>query len=314
MMSPPVIVFLDVSTLGIVDNLQLIKELGEYREYDHTSHDMRIERSRNADIIITNKVQIDPLLIDACHRLKLVCVAATGMNNVDLDYAKQKGIEVRNVAGYSTESVAQTTFSMLFHLLHQNRYYDDYVRSGAYTQSKIFTHHGPEFWELKNKIFGIIGLGSIGKRVAEIATAFGTRVIYFSTSGNNLKSIYEHVDLIRLLELSDVISIHCPLNDRTKDLIGSNEFFRMKPGTFLLNMGRGGIVNEEALAKAIDAELIAGAGVDVLTAEPVRSDNPLLTIKKKEHLFITPHIAWASRESRHILVEKLAKNIREFIN
>jgi lactate dehydrogenase-like 2-hydroxyacid dehydrogenase len=312
-MKTPVIVFLDATTLGDVDNISLISDLGSYTEFDFTSDDLRVERSMNADILITNKVLIDDKLMDACNQLKLVCIAATGMNNVDLEYAAKKGIEVQNVAGYSTESVAQSTYSMLFYLLHQNRYYDMYVQSGEYAKSPIFTHQGPCFWELKNKIFGIIGMGAIGKRVAGLATAFGSRVIYYSTSGSNLSCGYEHVDLEHLLQVSDIISIHCPLNERTKDLIGGKELDMMKSGVILLNMGRGGIVNEKALSIAIDQEQIAGAAIDVLTAEPIKSDNPLMQVKNKNRLFITPHIAWASLESRRLLVEKLAQNIRDFL-
>jgi glycerate dehydrogenase len=312
-MKTPVIVFLDASTLGGVDNISLIRNLGSYTEFGFTSDNQRIERSRDADILITNKVIIDRELMDACSCLKLVCVAATGMNNVDLEYAAKKGITVKNVAGYSTESVAQSTFSMLFHLLHHNRYYDDYVRSGEYAGSRIFTHFGPEFWELKNKIFGIIGMGTIGRRVAAIATAFGASVVYYSTTGSNVKAGYEHVGLHHLLRVSDVISVHCPLNEQTQDLIGENEFQMMKPTAILLNMGRGGIINECALSEAIDNELIAAAAVDVLCVEPIKADNPYMHVHKRDRLFVTPHIAWTSIESRRLLVEKLAQNIRDFL-
>ena len=312
-MIAPRIVFLDVSTLGDVENISLIKELGSYKGFEYTPFEQRIERSRNADIIITNKVVIDKELMDACSDLKLICIAATGMNNVDLNYAKKKEIEVKNVAGYSTESVTQSTFSMLFYLLHHHRYYDDYVRSGSYIKSPVFTHPGPGFWELNNKTFGIIGMGAIGKRVAEVATAFGSRVIYYSTSGLNLDTGYEPVDLKHLLQESDIITVHCPLNERTRDLIGLDELRLMKQEALLLNMGRGGIVNEQALSIAIDEKLIAGAAVDVLTAEPLRSENPLIHVKNKDSLFITPHIAWASFESRKLLVEMIALNIRDFL-
>lgn len=312
-MKTPNIVFLDASTLGDIDNLSLISELGTYLEYDFTPNDLRIERSKNADIIITNKVIIDQELMDACTHLKLICIAATGMNNVDLEFAAQRNIKVKNVAGYSTESVAQSTFSMLFHLLHHNRYYDEYVQSGEYIKSPIFTHHKYGFWELKNKVFGIIGMGTIGKRVAEIASVFGSRVIYYSTSGLNRHSVYNQVDLNQLLRISDVVSVHCPLNEKTRDLISKEELRLMKKNAILINMGRGGIVNEEALSYAIDNEYIAGAALDVLTSEPIKSDNPLLSVNKKNRLFITPHIAWASIQSRRYLVEKIAKNIKDFL-
>lgn len=313
-MSFPTIVFLDVSTLGKVDNLSLLSELGSYTEFELTSENERIQRCEYADIIISNKVVIDQEIMDACKQLKMICVAATGMNNIDLDYAAEKGINVKNVAGYSTESVAQSTFSMLFYLIHQSRYYDDYVRAGDYINSPVFTHYGPDFWELKNKTFGIIGLGTIGKRVAEIALAFGSNLIYYSTSGAHFSKDYKHIELEELLQISDIVSIHCPLNERTKDLIGHKELSIMKSESILLNMGRGGIVNEGALANAIDTGQIAGAGIDVLTKEPITSDNPLMKVRNKDNLFITPHIAWTSIESRRLLVEKLAQNIKEFLS
>jgi lactate dehydrogenase-like 2-hydroxyacid dehydrogenase len=308
------IVFLDTATIGDVDNISQIKDLGDYTSYEYTLPGDRIQRIKGNQIVITNKVVIDREVIDHCPELELVCIAATGMNNIDLEYAAKKGIKVKNVVGYSTESVAQSTFAMLFHLMHANTYYDNYVKSGNYANSPIFTHHGKSFWELRNKQYGIIGMGNIGKRVAAIAGAFGTRVVYHSTSGKNLNTGYVHLPLIELLSTSDVISIHCPLNESTQNLLNEARLKLMKPSAYLLNMGRGGIVDESALAKAIDSNWIAGAALDVLTSEPIKPNNPLLHIKNSNNLFITPHIAWASQESRRLLVEMIAMNIREFIS
>ena len=310
----PSIVFLDESTLGDVDNLNMLKEAGNYRAYKLTLPEQRIEHIGDAEIIITNKVLIDKYVMDSCQQLKLVCISATGMNNVDLEYAEKKGIQVKNVAGYSTESVAQAAFSMLFFLLHQSNYYNNYVESGEYCNSPIFTHYGPSFWELKGKTFGIVGLGTIGRRVAELAEAFGCSVVYHSTSGKNLNAGYTQLPLDELLKLSDVVSIHCPLNDSTLNLLGAEQLGFMKPSAILLNLGRGGIVNEAALADAIDSNVIGGAAVDVLTREPVLPENPLLNVKNKSKLFITPHNAWASMESRRLLVEKLSANIKNYLS
>jgi lactate dehydrogenase-like 2-hydroxyacid dehydrogenase len=312
-MKPVKIVFLDAATLGNVDNLSYLAGMGYYTEYDFTSSVERLKHIADNTVIITNKVLIDKYIMDKCPDIKLICIAATGMNNVDLEYAKQKGIEVKNVSGYSTESVAQSTFSMLFHLLHGNAYYDEYVKSGQYSKSQIFTNHGKPFWELKNKQFGIIGLGTIGKRVARIADVFGCRVVYFSTSGKNLNTSYQHVSLQHLLSTSDVVSIHCPLNDETRNLIDMDMLKLMKKTAYLINMGRGGIINEHALANALEDELIAGAALDVLTQEPLSSDNTLLKITNQNRLFITPHIAWASMEARRTLIEGISGNIREFM-
>ena len=308
------IVFLDANTLGNLDLPSEFSRLGTYSEYNITKTNQRIERIGENNIVITNKVTIDRDVMDACPELELICIAATGMNNVDLDYAKSKHIRVMNVAGYSTESVAQSTFSMLFYLLHHSAYFDRYVKSGEYARSSVFTHHGREYWELRGKNYGIIGLGTIGQRVAEIAAAFGANVIYYSTSGRNDNRHYPRKSLNELLQACDVISIHCPLNDKTRNLIDEEQLEMMKPEACLLNLGRGGIVNETALAKALNNESIACAGLDVLESEPINADNPLLKCKHPERLFITPHTAWASVESRKLLVQKIVENIDNYLN
>lgn len=308
------IVFLDASTIGDVEAINKIRNLGNFTSYKLTKPEERIERIRGNQIVITNKVIIDKYIIDACPELKLICISATGMNNVDLDYAAQKGIKVKNVAGYSTESVAQTTFSMLLYLLNKLSYYDSYVKSGEYSASLIFTNHDRTFREIKNKQFGIIGLGTIGKRVAEIAQTFGANVVYFSTSGKNLSGGIPHISFQQIVETSDFISIHCPLNEHTENLFSYNEFVKMKSEAILLNAGRGKIVNEADLARALDEKQIAAAGLDVLEYEPIQKNNPLLRIKNKEKLLITPHIAWISKEAREELVEGMYKNITDWIS
>ncbi len=311
MQKPIKIVFLDTVTIGDVDNLKVIEAQGEYDGYATTSPQECIERIRGHNVVLTNKVLIDRAVMDACPEIELICVVATGMNIIDLEYAAQKGITVKNVAGYSTESVTQCTFSLLFYLLQNSVYYDNYVKSGAYARSPVFTHLDRTFWELKNKLFGIIGMGTIGKRVAQIADAFGARVAYYSTSGKNREGTgYVHLSLEELLSTADVVSIHCPLNNDTRNLINEARIQLMKPSAYLLNMGRGGIVDEQALARAIDENRIAGAALDVLSAEPISADNPLLTVRNKDKLFITPHIGWASREARKLLIERTAENIR----
>lgn len=304
-------VFLDAVTAGGVDNLSELSSLGDCTAYDITTPEERIDRIRGHNVVLTNKVVIDRDVIDACPELDLICVVATGMNNIDLEYAANKGIAVKNVSAYSTESVAQCTFSMLFYLLHSSRYYDDYVKNGAYQNSPVFTHLDREFRELCGKCFGIIGLGAIGRRVAAIASAFGANVAYHSTSGKNLDAAgYPHLPLEDLLRTADVVSIHCPLNEQTRNLLTESRLRLMKPTAYLLNMGRGGIVDEAGLARLIDQECIAGAGLDVLAAEPIEADNPLLKVRHPERLFITPHIAWASREARRRLIAGTAQNIK----
>jgi len=308
------IVFLDKMTVGDVPNLDKIRSLGELETYEITEKTETINRSKDADIIITNKVVIDNTIIDACPKLKLICIAATGMNNVDLDHAKSKKIQVKNVTDYSTSSVTQSTFAMIFYLINQSRYFDDYVKSGNYQESPIFTHLGKEYIEIKNKTFGIIGMGAIGQSVARIATAFGCKVVYYSTSGKNTKQSYPSLELKDLLQQADIISIHAPLNNLTKDLIKYEEMKLMKESAFLLNMGRGGIVNEADLARALNENRITGAGLDVMEKEPIDPANPLFNVIDKSKIFITPHIAWASKEARELLIEKVYDNIVEFLD
>lgn len=303
-------VFLDAVTIGDVDNLIEISALGEYTSYGVTQPSDCIKRIKGHNVVITNKVLINREVMDASPELELICIVATGMNNVDLDHAAQRGITVKNVAGYSTESVTQCTFSLLLYLLNASRYYDDYVKSGQYAASPVFTHLGREFWELAGKRFGIIGMGTIGRRVAAVASAFGAKVTYYSTSGKNLAAGYPHLPLEELLQTSDVVSIHCPQNDQTRNLLTESRLRMMKQSAYLLNMGRGGIVDEAALARIIDENRIAGVALDVLASEPIAADSPLLKVLHKEKLYITPHIAWASREARHLLMTRTAQNIK----
>lgn len=306
------IVILDAATLGDVD-FSLFERFGEVQVYQTTLPSERIERIKDADIVVTNKVVIDKEAIDNAPNLKLICVAATGMNNIDLKYAQRKGIAVKNVAGYSTESVVQHTFGMALYLIEQLRYYDEYVKSGQWSDSGLFTCIDRPFFEIFGKRWGIIGLGAIGKRVAQVASSFGCDVVYHSTSGQNLDQPYEHLPLDTLLCTSDIVSIHAPLNEKTRNLIGLSELQKLSDKAVLLNLGRGGIIDEEALAKVIDQKEIY-VGLDVTQTEPIPKDSPLLHIKHKKRLLITPHIAWTSIEARERLIAGIIENIEEFLS
>lgn len=306
------VVLLDTLTFGDTD-LSGFDAFGQVSAYETTAPEETLDRIANADVIVTNKVVITDAMMEATPSLKLICIAATGMNNVDLDAAERRGIAVKNVAGYSTDSVIQHTFSMLFYLMGHSRYYDDYVRNGEWQRSPVFTHVTQPFYEVKDKTWGIIGLGEIGRGVANVAKAFGADVRYYSTSGRNDNAGFEKVSLSRLLEASDIVSIHAPLNASTKGLIGHSELLIMKDGAVLLNLGRGGIVDERALAAIIDAKPLY-VGLDVLENEPMTDPHPLMNIKHKERLYITPHIAWASVEARETLIAKVIGNIQTFID
>lgn len=302
------IVLLDTLTFGESD-LSGFDTLGEVVIYETTSSEQTLERIKDAGVIVTNKVVITATMMSECPELKLICVAATGMNNVDLEAAKEKNITVKNVAGYSTDSVIQHTFSMLFYMIGHSRYYDEYVKEGSWQKSDIFTHVGQPIFELKGKKWGIIGLGEIGRGVAKIATAFGADVSYYSTSGKNDNAEYKRETISNILEQSDVISIHAPLNAATQGLIAHSELLMMKDGATLLNLGRGGIVDEKALSYILDAKPIY-VGLDVLEKEPMEKDHPLMKIKAKNRLYITPHIAWTSVEARARLIESVIENIK----
>jgi len=307
------IVFLDQETIGKVDNLKLLSKLGNLEVFESTDAEQVVERCQGKEIVIVNKVQMTAAIMKELPELKLICVAATGINNIDLNYTGNNGIEVKNVAGYSTDSVAQLTFTMLLYLVNKPYYYDTYVKSGAYSRSASFTHHNQPFWELKGKRMGIIGLGTIGRQVARIAESFGMEVIFYSTTGRNNHISYKRFELDDLLKSSDVVSIHAPLNTQTRDLITYDKMKLMRPCAILMNLGRGGIINEKDLARALNENIIGAAGIDVMEQEPINADNPMLKLFDKEKILITPHMAWASKESRELLLEKIARNIEVYL-
>lgn len=306
------IVILDRATLGFDIDMSVFETLGEVVSYDITFANETIARVKDADIVITNKVVISKEVMDASN-LKLICISATGTNNVDLVYAKEKGVEVKNVAGYSSSSVVQVAFAMIFHFVQKLDYYKKYVDEQNWQKSKIFTHIDKPFFELDGKKVGIIGLGDIGRNFAKKAQAFDCEILYYSTSGKNSNDEYKRVELNELLSTCDIISIHCPLNADTKDLLNYENMKNIKAGAILLNLGRGGIINEADLAKIIDEKEIY-CGIDVVSVEPILEDNPLLKVKNKHQLLLTPHIGWASVEARTRLVEMVANNIKEFIS
>ena len=302
------IVILDAQTLGEDLDLSSLDQFGKIVKYQTTSPEQTQKHIADADIVITNKVVIGAEHMDSAKNLKLVCISATGMNNVDLDYAKEKNIEVKNVAGYSTKSVVQHTFAMALYLIEKMAYYDSVVKSKEWTNSELFTDVSKPFFEISGKKWGLIGLGSIGREVASVATAFGAEVCYYSTSGKNHSQPYTRLNLDEMLSTCDIISIHSPLNDKTNNLIDAEKLKLLKNGAVLLNLGRGSIINEAALAVELDKRDIY-AGLDVLTPEPIALDNPLMSVKNQDRLLITPHIAWSSSEARVKLLEGIVTNI-----
>lgn len=301
------IVVLDGLTLGDV-RWEKFKKFGEIIIYDNTEYKEIIERIKDADIVITNKVIIDRNVIDNAKKLKFIQVAATGTNNVDIKYAESKGIIVKNVVGYSTESVAQLTFALVLGLICKIKYFDNYTRT-KYPNGKIFTHI-QDWFEIKGKRWGIIGLGNIGKRVALLAESFGAEVVYYSTSGKNFNNNFKRLELDELLKTSKIISIHAPLNDNTKNLLNYDKLKLIQEGSILINVGRGGIINEKDLVKILNEKNIF-VGLDVYEKEPLDKDNPILKFNDKT--LLTPHIAWTSKEALERLINEIYDNINEFL-
>ncbi len=306
------IVFLDYATLG-GSSLAKIEQLGSLCVYETTNKDEIVAKAIDAEIIITNKVVLDEEIINSLPKLKLICVAATGVNNVDLKACEKIGIVVRNVKGYSTASVAQIVFSSLFYAISKISCFDAFVKNGEYAKSPIFTYMGEQFSELAGKNFGIIGFGEIGQRVANIAASFGANVLYYSTSGKNSVDGFRRVELDEILQSSDILSVHAALNENTKNIISEKELKKLSKNAILMNFARGGIVDEEAVAKALNADSLGSYISDVFEREPIANDSALLSIENKEKLVLTPHIGWASIEARDRLIGEIANNIKAFL-
>lgn len=307
------IVILEGDTIGADVDLSIFKQFGDTVIYGVSTPYDTAEKVKDADIVLVNKQPMnEATLKDAAH-LKLICVTATGTNNIDKEYIRKRGITVTNVAGYSTDSVVQHTFALLFYVLEKLKYFDEYVKSGAYCDSPIFTNLDRRFFEISGKTWGIIGMGTIGQKVASIAGAFGCHVIYYSTTGKNTQQNYECVSFKELLRRSDIVSVHAPLTEETEGLMDYEAFSLMKREAVFINVGRGPIVKEEDLLRALSEKLIAGAGLDVICTEPMEKGSPLLSVQDSDRLVITPHIAWASNEARQRLIDETAENINAFL-
>lgn len=308
----PKIVFLDQYSLGGAD-LSAICALGDYTGYEVTARTEVIDRCRGAEIVITNKVPFDRETLQALPALRLICVAGTGMNHIDLAAAGELGIRVRNAAGYSTHSVTETTIGAVIALLRQVCYYDRYVKSryaGADRQFCFLRRTS----QLHGRRWGIVGLGNIGHSVARMAEALGCEVVYTSVSGVVREEPYEALPLDELLRTADVVSLHAPLTPRTQGLIGARELALMKPTALLVNVARGGMVDEAALAEALDAGRLAGAALDVFAHEPMEPGNPLLKVREPDRLLLSPHNAWSSDEAIEVLVGCIVRHITDYLN
>ena len=307
------LVILERNSVGTDVNVSCFEKFGEVTCYPNTVAANTSERVKDADIILANKAPLNESTLKDAPNVKLICLLATGFDNVDLAYCKSRSIKVTNVVNYCTSTVAQHTLLLALALSEKIAFYDDYVKSGAYSAQDRFSNFDRTFYDLEGKTWGIIGMGTIGRRVAGLAQAFGCRVIFYSASGKSTCTDYERVEFDTLLQESDILSLHCPLSDRTRGLINKDALSKMKETAILVNVARGPVVDTQALYDALVADQIAGAGLDVLEQEPMAKDNPLAQIKDSTKLIITPHMAWASLESRTRLVDAVVKNIEAFL-
>ncbi len=307
------LVILERNSVGTDVDVSCFEKFGEVTCYPNTVAANTSERVKDADIILANKAPLNESTLKDAPNVKLICLLATGFDNVDLAYCKSRSIKVTNVVNYCTSTVAQHTLLLALALSEKIAFYDDYVKSGAYSAQDRFSNFDRTFYDLEGKTWGIIGMGTIGRRVAGLAQAFGCRVIFYSASGKSTCTDYERVEFDTLLQESDILSLHCPLSDRTRGLINKDALSKMKETAILVNVARGPVVDTRALYDALVTDQIAGAGLDVLEQEPMAKDNPLAQIKDSTKLIITPHMAWASLASRTRLVDEVVKNIEAFL-
>ena len=311
-MKQPIAVFLDKASLYPDDlDFSQLDDVASWQWFDNVSSSDVQHCLENAEIVVSNKVLLDREVIDNSKHLKLICVAATGVNNVDIDAARQRGIKVCNVRAYATSSVAQHVFSLILSLNRKLISYKRSVKDGRWSNSDYFCYFSEPISDLEAKVIGIIGYGELGKRVAAIAECFGMEVLIAKRDQADRRG--GRVDLTTLLSTSDVVSLHCPLTESNHYMIGIDEFKVMKPEAILINTARGGLVDEAALLDALKNKKIAAAGLDVLEQEPPSLDHPLINYHA-DNLIVTPHIAWSSRESRQKLVNEIAMNIQAYVD
>lgn len=308
------LVVLERNSVGTDVDVSCFEKFGEVAYYPNTVADNAAERVKDADIIIANKAPLNESTLKDAPNVKLICLFATGFDNIDIAYCKSRGIKVANVVNYCTPAVAQHTLLLALMLTEKITFYDNYVKSGTYSAQDRFSNFDRPFNDLNGKTWGIVGMGTIGHKVASLAQAFGCKVIFYSASGKSTCTEYERVEFETLLRESDILSLHCPLSDRTRGLINKSAFEQMKKTAILINVARGPVVDTQALYDALINNQIAAAGLDVLEKEPMAKDNPLGKIQDSTKLIITPHMSWASTESRICLIGEVVKNIEAFLD
>lgn len=300
---------LDAGTLGDDIDFSMFNVFGSVNIYDKTKQEDIAGRIEDADVIIVNKIKLNEANLDFADKLKLICVTATGFDNIDIDYCRKRGIAVCNVKGYSTDSVAQVTMAMALSLINKLPQYDTYVKNLSYTGSGVQNCVSPVFHEMSRLTWGVVGLGNIGKRVAKLAKAFGCNVLAYKRTPD---PEFECVTIEELCKEADIISVHLPLSEETYKLIDKQLISKMKKTAIVINVARGAVVDETELVKAIQEEKIGGLGIDVYSTEPMTQDSPYTQITDRNNVIFTPHMAWAAYESRVRCMEEIVKNIYSF--
>ena len=307
------IVILERNSVGTDISVDCFRDFGEVEIYGNTvTVEETRERIKDADVVIGNKAPLNESTLSGS-KVKLISDFSTGYDNIDTAYCKENSICVCNIQNYCTAAVAQHTIALTMYLLEHLPHYDRYVKDGTYASQDRFSNFDLRFTELEGKTWGIVGMGHIGRKVAQIVEAMGCKVVFYSASGNSSVTEYTRVDFDTLLKDCDFISIHCPLSDRTRNLFDAEAFSKMKNSAILINVARGPIIHTQALYDALTNGEIAAAGLDVLEHEPISKDNPLGQIQDSNKLIITPHLAWASVEARQRCVDQVYENIQNFL-
>lgn len=304
------ITVLDAETIGADVSMEVFSPFGEVTVYASTSPNEVALHAAGAEVLLLNKVRLNAENLRDCDTLRLICVAATGFDNIDLDYCRSRGIAVCNVVGYSTQSVAQLTLAMALSLMTNLPAFDAHVRSGAYTANGIPNCLTPTYHEIAGKTWGIVGFGNIGRQVGLVARALGCRVL---VNKRTPVKDWDCVSLEKICRESDILSIHTPLNEATRNLIDREHIAMMKPNAIVINVARGAVTDEQALADALREGRLGGLGVDVYSDEPMRAEHPFYSIRERENVCFTPHMAWGAYETRVRLLSEMAENIRSYL-
>lgn len=307
------IVVLEAASLGKSVTLEGLNRLGEVVVYQTTTEEEIAERIRDADILVINKLKMNERTLKSAEKLKFITLTATGVDCIDFDYTNSKGIKVANIKGYSTNSVAQHTVALLLYLMEKTDYYNTYIKNGKYSVDTTCSYYNMNYHEIAKKRWGIVGLGNIGRKVADLAKVLDAEVVYYSVSGNNEQEGYTRVDFDELITSCDIISVHCPLTEASRYLFHYEVFRKMKRNVLIINTARGAVMNENDLVRALDEGLIAGAGLDVFETEPLPAYSGLLKVKDNTKLVMTPHVGWASVESRQQAVYEVEYNIEAYL-